>query len=45
MRELGKKTMYAPRTPAIAPLAPTIGVRDSGLLIACTAPAAMPQRK
>ena len=44
-RARGKKTMYAPMTPAMAPLAPTMGMsgspwaRDSSV---CAAAAAMP---
>ncbi len=29
---LGKRMRYAPSTPDIAPLAPTIGILDSGLV-------------
>src|SRR5918995_1660268 len=35
MRECGYRTKYAPITPAMAPLAPTIGTTDSGLVTVC----------
>ena len=42
-RDCGKRTKYAPITPAIAPLAPTIGTNDEGLITAWPSAAAAPQ--
>src|SRR3989454_5228415 len=44
-RAPGKKRKEAPDTPAIAPLAPTIGTLEPGLESAWAPPAAQPQRR
>jgi hypothetical protein len=45
MRDPGKNTMYAPRTPEIAPLAPTEGIREPHENNTCETPDPIPQTK
>ena len=40
MRDCGYSTKYAPITPAMAPLAPTIGTIESGSMMVCASAAA-----
>jgi len=42
IRDDGKRTTYAPRIPAIAPDAPTVGVVEEGLNAVCAREAAIP---
>ena len=44
-RTFGYKTTYAPITPLIAPLAPTIGTELDGSITICAAAAAAPLTK
>ena len=45
IRDFGYRTKYAPITPAMAPLAPTIGTTESGAAIVCARAAAIPQSR
>ena len=45
MDRFGKKTMYAPKTPEMAPLAPIIGIVDEGSGSAWLSAATVPQSK
>src|SRR5690606_35386588 len=45
MRAPGNSRKYAPKTPAIAPLAPIIGTREKGLTIIWATAAAAPQMR
>ena len=44
-RECGYSTKYAPITPAIAPLAPTVGICDDGSLKKCASVAMAPHSR
>ena len=45
MRENGKRTKYAPSTPAMAPEAPTVGTVESAFVNQWVSPAARPVSK
>jgi len=42
---LGNRIRYAPKTPEIAPEAPTAGVELNGSITICAKPATIPQKR
>ncbi len=44
-REFGYRTKYPPITPAIAPLAPIVGIVEVGFMYTCAATAATPHNR